>query len=237
MIDKVFASMDEAVADIPDGATIMFPGFGNTGIPRNLIAALLTQGATGLIGISNGSGGRDDRIDIGTLVRARQFKKLIMAFTASPHPSRGTMFDELYEADEIEAELITQGTMAERIRAAGAGIGAFYTPAGVGTELAEGKEHRTIDGKEYVLEYPLRADYAFIRATRADTWGNLQFTLAQRNFNPIMAMAAKTTIVEVEEDILEAGAIDPDQVHTSGIFVDRIVKIPEDGIWDAVRQR
>ena len=200
MIYKIIASMDEAVADIPDGATIMFPGFGNTGIPRNLIAALLNHGTNNLIGISNGSGGRDERIDIGVLVRARQFKKLIMAFTASPHPSRGTIFDELYETEEIEAELITQGTMAERIRAAGAGIGGFYTPAGGGTELAEGKEHRTIDGKEYVLEYPLRADYAFIRADRR---GNLQFTLAQRNFNPIMAMAAGTTVVEVEEDILE----------------------------------
>ena len=219
--------MDEAVADISDGSTIMFPGFGNTGIPRNLMAALLTQGAKNLIGISNGSGCRDDRIDIGVLVLARQ----------SPHPSRATIFNELYEAEEIEAELVTQGTMAERIRAAGAGIGAFYTPASVGTELAEGKEHRTIDGKEYVLEYPFHADYAFIRATRADNWGNLQFTLAQRNFNPIMAMAAKITIVEVEEDIMEAGAIDPDHVHTAGIFVDRIVKIPEDGIWDSVPQR
>ena len=171
MIDKIFSSMDEAVADISDGSTIMFPGFGNTGIPRNLMAALLTQGAKNLIGISNGSGGRDDRIDIGVLVRARQFKKLVMAFTASPHPSRATIFNELYEAKEIEAELVTQGTMAERIRAAGAGIGAFYTPASVGTELAEGKEHRTIDGKEYVLEYPFHADYAFIRATRADTLG------------------------------------------------------------------
>jgi len=237
LIGKIFSSMDEAVADISDGSTIMFLGFGNTGIPRNLMAALLTQGAKNLIGISNGSGGRDDRMDIGVLVRARQFKKLVMAFTASPHPSRATIFNELYEAEEIEAELVTQGTMAERIRAAGAGIGAFYTPASVGTELAEGKEHRTIDGKEYVLEYPFHADYAFIRATRADTWGNLQFTLAQRNFNPIMAMAAKTTIVEVEEDILEAGAIDPDHVHTAGIFVDRIVKIPEDGIWDSVPQR
>ena len=130
-----------------------------------------------------------------------------------------------------------QGTLAERIRAGGAGIGAFYTRTTVGTELAEDKEHRIIDGQEHVLEYPLKADYALIRALRADKWGNLQFRLSQRNFNPIMAMAARVTIVEVEEDILEPGEMDPDNVHTSGIFVDRIVKIPPDGIWDEIVRR
>ncbi|MCH9010108.1 MAG: 3-oxoacid CoA-transferase subunit A, partial [Chloroflexi bacterium] len=207
MKSKVFESFKEAVADIPDNSTIMLPGFAGPGTPRNLLAALLEQGATGLTGISNGSGGRDGSMDVSVLINAGQFDKMIMAFTASPHPSNVTIFDELYQSGKIEAELVPQGTMAERIRAGGAGIGGFYTRTSVGTELAEGKEHRTIDGKEYVLEYPLQADYAFIRATRADTWGNLQFTLAQRNFNPIMAMAAKTTIVEVEEDIMEAGTI------------------------------
>jgi 3-oxoadipate CoA-transferase alpha subunit len=160
-----------------------------------------------------------------------------MAFTASPHPSMVTVFDEQYQAGEIDAELVPQGTLAERIRAAGAGIGAFYTRVGLGTELAEGKECRMIDGKEYLLEYPLHADYAFIRAYKADTFGNLQFRLTQRNFNPIMAMAAKVTIVEVEEDIVEAGELDPDQIHTSGVFVNRIVKIPPDGIWDEIHRR
>ena len=232
MKSKVFQSFKEVVEDIPSNSTIMLPGFAGPGTPRNLLAALLEHGVKGLTGISNGSGGRDDSMDVSVLLNAGQFKKMIMAFTASPHPSNVTIFDELYQAGNIEAELVPQGTMAERIRAAGAGIGAFYTRTSVGTELAEGKEHRTIDGKEYVLEYPLHADYAFIRAWKADTFGNLQFRLAQRNFNPIMAVAATVTIVEVEEDILEAGEFDPDNVHTSGIFVDRVVKIPADGIWD-----
>lgn len=237
MKNKVFDTFDEVVADIPDGSAIMLPGFAGPGTPRNLIAALLKQGAKNLTGIANGAGGRDDRIDTGVLLKAGRFKKMILAFTASPHPSNVTIFDELYQSDKIEAELVPQGTLAERIRAAGAGIGGFYTRTSVGTELADDKEHRTIDGQEYVLEYPLHADYAFIRAWKADTWGNLQFRLTQRNFNPIMAMAAKTTIVEVEEEILDAGAFDPDHVHASGIFVDRIVKIPADGIWEEIRRR
>ena len=237
MKNKVYENFDDAVADVADGSTIMIPGFAGVGIPRNLMAALLRQGAKDLTGIANGSGGRDERVDQGALIAAGQFKKMIMAFTASPHPSRGTLFDELYQSDKIEAELVPQGTLAERIRAGGAGIGAFYTRTTVGTELAEDKEHRVIDGQEHVLEYPLKADYALIRALRADKWGNLQFRLSQRNFNPIMAMAARVTIVEVEEDILEPGEMDPDNVHTSGIFVDRIVKIPPDGIWDEIVRR
>ena len=237
MRSKVLESFDEAVTDIPDGATIMFAGFGSPGIPRNLIDALLRQGAKDLTGISNGTGGRDDQIDIGTLIEARRMKNVICAFTASPHPSMVTPFDQQYQAGEIDGELVPQGTLAERIRAAGAGIGAFYTRTGVGTELTEDKEHRTIDGQEYILEFPLPADYAFIRAWRSDTWGNLQYRLSQRNFNPIMAMAAKVTVVEVEEDILEVGAFDPDQVHTPGVFVDRVVKIPPDGIWNKIVRR
>jgi 3-oxoacid CoA-transferase A subunit len=143
-----------------------------------------------------------------------------------------TAFHKLYNDNKIEAELVPQGTLAERMRAAGAGIGGFYTPTSVGTELAEGKEHREIKGRMHVLEHPLPADYAFIRAWKADTFGNLQFRLAQRNFNPIMAMAAKVTIVEVEREIVELGQLDPDQVHVPGVYVDRLVKIPSDGIFD-----
>ena len=234
MKSKVYATFDEAVADIPDGSTIMFPGFGPVGVPRNLIAALLRQGAKNLTGISNNVGRVGNFMDVGRLVEAGRVKKMICAFSAAPHPSQAVAFEKLDEAGEIEAELVPQGTLAERIRAAGAGIGGFYTPTGAGTELAEGKESRVINGREYLLEYALPADYAFIRALRADAWGNLQYRLTQRNFNPIMAQAAKVTIVEMEEDVLEVGAMDPDQVHTPGIYVDRIVRIPPapDGIWE-----
>lgn len=232
MKNKIYQTFDAAVADVPDGSVIMSPGFGGVGLPRNLLAALNRQGAKNLTGISNNAGGTDGKIDIGTLVEAGQMKKMICAFTAPTHPSRLTPFVRLYNDDKIDAELVPQGTMAERIRAAASGIGAFYTPASVGTELAEGKEHRVIDGRTYVLEYPLHADYALIRAWKADAFGNLQFRLAQRNFNPIMAMAARITIVEVEHDILPVGAMDPDQVHVPGVYVDRLVRIPSDGIWD-----
>jgi 3-oxoadipate CoA-transferase alpha subunit len=234
MKSKVYTTLDDAVADIPDGSTIMFGGFGAPGLPRNLIGALLRQGADGLTGISNNHGRVGDLMDPGRLIEAGRVKKMVCAFTAAPHPSLALTFEKMHEAGEIEGELVPQGTLAERIRAAGAGIGAFYTPTSVGTELARDKEHRTINGREYVLEYPLHADYAFIRAHRADAWGNLQYRLTQRNFNPIMAQAARITIVEVEEDILEVGALDPDHIHTPGIFVDRVVKIPPlpEGIWE-----
>ena len=232
MKSKIFSTFDEAVADIPDGSTILFAGFNLAGQPRNLMAALHRQGAKNLIGVSNNHGTPDEKIDVGTLIEAGQVKKMICAFTAPPHPSMVTPFSQMYNEGKIEAELVPQGTLAERIRAAGAGIAGFYTPASVGTELAEGKEHREINGRTYVLEYPLPTDYAFIRAWKSDAFGNLQFRLAQRNFNPIMAMAAKTTIVEVENDIVEAGEIDPDHVHLPGVYVHRVVRIPPDGIWD-----
>jgi len=232
MKNKIYRTFDEAVADIADGSVFMSPGFGGVGIPRNLLAAVNRQGAKGLTGISNNAGTVDAKVDVGTLIAAGQVKKMCCAFTATPHPSQVTAFVRMYNNGEVDAELIPQGTLAERIRAAGAGIGAFYTPASVGTELAEGKEHREIDGKVYVLEYPLHADYAFIRAWKADTFGNLQFRLTQRNFNPIMAMAARITIVEVENDIVPMGELDPDQVHVPGVYVDRMVRIPPDGIWD-----
>ena len=232
MRSKIYDNFDEAVADMPDGVTIMFPGFGGVGFPRNLIAALHRQGATNLTGISNGAGGRDEKVDVGTLIEAGRMKKMVCAFTSPTHPSQISTFVRMYNSGEIEAETVPQGTMAERIRAEAAGIGGFYTPTAVGTELAVDKETREINGRTYVLEYPLPADFAFIHAWKADSSGNLQFRLASRNFNPIMAMAAKTTIVEVENDIVEAGSMDPDQIQTPSIYVDRIVRIPPDGIWD-----
>jgi len=234
MKNKIYQTFDKAVADVPDGSVFMSPGFGGVGLPRNLLAALNRQGAKNLTGISNNAGTVDAKVDVGTLVAAGQVKKMICAFTAPTHPSQITPFVRMYNNGEVDAELVPQGTLAERIRAAASGIGAFYTPASVGTELAEGKEHREINGRTYVLEYPLHADYAFIRAWKADAFGNLQFRLAQRNFNPIMAMAARITIVEVENDIVAAGELDPDQIHVSGVYVDRLVPIPPspDGIWD-----
>jgi 3-oxoacid CoA-transferase A subunit len=234
MKNKIYQTFDEAVADVPDGSVFMSPGFGGVGLPRNLLAALNRQGAKNLTGISNNAGTVDAKVDVGTLVAVGQVKKMICAFTAPTHPSQITPFVRMYNDGEVDAELVPQGTLAERIRAAASGIGAFYTPASVGTELAEGKEHREINGRTYVLEYPLHADYAFIRAWKADAFGNLQFRLAQRNFNPIMAMAARITIVEVENDIVAAGELDPDQIHVSGVYVDRLVRIPPapDGIWD-----
>jgi len=234
MKNKVYDSFEAAVADIPDGATIMSSGFAGPGTPRNLIAALMRQGATGLTAVSNTPGRwADPRMDLGSLVASGRIRKVLAAFTASPHPSVRTTFSELLDAGEIEAELMPQGTLAERIRAAGAGIAAFYTPTGVGTEMADGKEIRSFDGRDYVMELPIHADYALLRAHRADEMGNLQYHLTQRNFGPIMARAARITLVEVDEPIVEAGAIDPDAVHTPGIFVDRIVVVPPDGIQEA----
>jgi len=232
MKNKVYPDFDAAVADVPDGITFMSAGFGGVGMPRNLLAALHRQGAKNLTGISNNAGTMDDKVDVGTLIQGGQVKKMVCAFTAPTHPSQITPFVNMYNNDEIDAELVPQGTLAERMRAAAAGIGGFYTPSSVGTELAEGKEHREINGRTYVLEYPLPADYAFIRAWRADTFGNLQFRLAQRNFNPIMGMAATITVVEVEDAIVEPGELDADQIHLPGVYVDRLVKIPPDGILD-----
>jgi 3-oxoadipate CoA-transferase alpha subunit len=227
---KVFASFDAAVADIPDNATIGFGGFAVVGMPINLYGALARQGAKGLTCVSNGTRGGatlpSDAPDMGWLIRNNQVKKVICAFTAPTRASQKLIFSEYYEKGLIDAELVPQGTLAERMRAAGAGIPAFYTPAAVGTELAEGRETRVFNGREYLLEEALPLDYAFIRAYQADEFGNLRFRRAQRNFNPLMAMAAKVTIVEVEEDILPLGAIDPDDVHLSGIFVHRLVKVP-----------
>ena len=232
MKSKIYDSFDQAVSDIPDGSTVMSPGFGQVGVPRNLLAALNRQGAKQLTAVSNNAGTLDDKIDIGTLIEAGQVKKMICAFTAPTHPSQVTPFVRMYNNDEIDAELVPQGTLAERMRAASAGIGGFYTPTSVGTELAEGKEHREINGRMHVLEYPLPGDFALIRAWRADTFGNLQFRMAQRNFNPIMATAAAVTIVEIEDKIVEVGELDPDHIHVPGVYVNRLVKIPADGIFE-----
>ena len=237
---KGVGSFAEAVADIPDGATIAFGGFAGPGTPYNLTKALLAQGARRLTCIANTTGGaHQPRMpDIGMLVENGQVAKVVCAFTAATRPTDVLPFTPFYERGEVEAELVPQGTLAERLRAAGAGIPAFYTPTAVGTELAEGRETRMINGREYLLEYALPCDYALIRAWRADAAGNLQFRLSQRNFCPLMAMAAKTTIVEVEEPILPAGALDPDQIHTPGIFVHRLVPIPPapEALWTARRQ-
>ncbi len=232
MKNKIYQNFDEAVADISDGSVFMSPGFSGVGVPRNLLAALHRQGAKDLTGISNNCGTLDEKVDVGTLIEAGQVKKMYAAFTSPTHPSQISPFVRMYNEGTIDAETVPQGTLAERIRAAASGIGAFYTPASVGTELAEGKEHREIDGRTYVLEFPLHADYALIRAFRADTFGNLQFRLTQRNFNPIMAMAARVTIVEVEDEIVPVGELDPDKVHVPGVYVNRMVKIPPDGIFD-----
>ena len=231
MKNKVFLSFDSAVSDIPDGATIMFGDFGGIGAPQNLISALHRRGARGLTAISNEHGGTDGRVDVGTLVESGRVSKMICSITAATHPSRVTPFVRMYNDGNIDAELVPQGTLAERIRAAGAGIGGFFTPTGVATEIAEGKERREIGGRQYLLELPLPADYAFIRAWQADTFGNLRFRMAQRNFNPLMAMAARVTLVEVENPVLAAGEFDPDFIHVPGIFVDRIVEIPPERLF------
>jgi 3-oxoacid CoA-transferase A subunit len=236
---KVLGSFAEAVADMPDGAVIAFGGFAGPGTPYNLIRALLAQGAKDLTCVANTTGGaHQPRMpDVAMLVENRQVRKVICSFTAANRPTDVIPFTRYYEAGEVEAELVPQGTLAERLRAAGAGIPAFYTPTAVGTELAEGRETRVINGREYLLEYALPVDVALIRAWKADAAGNLVFRLAQRNFCPIMAMAAKLTIVEVEEEILPVGALDPDHIHLPGMFVQRMVKVPPppEGLWTVRR--
>jgi 3-oxoacid CoA-transferase subunit A len=197
------------------------------------------MGTKDLTLIANSIGGgsglpQPGRITLGSFVEERRVKVAIAAFTASTHPSQRSALEEQNQAGEVVAEITPQGTLAERIRAGGAGIPAFYTPAGVGTEVAEGKEHRVFNGRTYILEEALTADYAFIRAWKADEFGNLVFRRAQRNFNPIMAMAADCTIVEVEQ-IVKVGELDPDEIHTPGVWVQRLIQIPEDGIWHLPR--
>jgi 3-oxoacid CoA-transferase subunit A len=215
-VNKVVASAAEAVAVIPDGATIMMGGFGLCGIPENLIQALHARGTGGLTVISNNAG--VDEAGVGMLMRARQIKKMIATYVGENRE-----FERQFLSGEIEVELVPQGTFSERIRAGGAGIGGFFTPTGYGTLVAEGKETRTIDGKAYVLEKPLRADFAFVKAWKGDRVGNLVYRRTARNFNPVMATAARVTIAEVEY-LVEPGALDPDHVVTPGIFVKYILQ-------------
>ena len=216
MIDKTVADAAAAVAGIPDGATVMIGGFGTAGIPTVLIDALIAQGARGLTVVNNNAGNGDT--GLAALIKARRVAKMICSF---PRQADSHHFDAQYRAGELLLELVPQGNLAERIRAAGAGIGAFYTPTGYGTQLAQGKETRVIDGRPHVLEYALYADYALIRADRGDRWGNLVYRKTARNFGPLMAMAARCTIAEVRE-IVPLGALDPECIVTPGIFVHRI---------------
>jgi 3-oxoadipate CoA-transferase alpha subunit len=220
MINKVIASAALAVADIPNGATVMIGGFGTAGMPSELIDALIAKGSKDLTIVNNNAGNGDS--GLAALLKARQVKKIICSF---PRQTDSWVFDGLYKTGDIELELVPQGNLAERIRAAGAGIGAFYTPTGYGTPLAEGKETRHIDGRDYVLEYPIHADFALIKALRGDRWGNLVYRKTARNFGPIMAAAAKCTIAQVRE-IVNLGDLDPENVVTPGIFVQRVVEVP-----------
>ncbi|HYL90378.1 MAG TPA: 3-oxoacid CoA-transferase subunit A [Burkholderiales bacterium] len=219
MIDKFVASAEAALADIPDGATIMIGGFGGAGMPVALIDTLIAQGARHLTIVNNNAGNADT--GLAALIGAKRVRKILCSF---PRQTDSWHFDKAYRAGEIELELVPQGTLAERIRAAGAGIGAFFTPTGFGTDLAQGKETRRIGDRDYVLEFPIHADYALIKADRADRWGNLTYRKTARNFAPIMAMAAKCTVVQVRETV-ELGTLDPETVVTPGIFVQRVVKI------------
>jgi 3-oxoadipate CoA-transferase alpha subunit len=218
MIDKLLPSAEAALADVPDGATVMIGGFGNAGMPSALIDALIAQGARNLTIVNNNAGNGDT--GLAALLKAKRVRKILCSF---PRQADSWHFDALYHAKEIELELVPQGTLAERIRAAGAGIGGFFTPTAVGTRLAEGKETRRIGDRDYVLEHPIHADYALIKADRADRWGNLTYRKSARNFGPIMAAAAKTTVAQVRETV-ELGALDPESVVTPGIFVKRVVK-------------
>jgi 3-oxoacid CoA-transferase subunit A len=215
-VNKVLASAEEAVARIPDGATIMMGGFGLCGIPETLIAALKARGTRDLTVISNNAG--VDDFGIGVLFGARQVRKMIATYVGE-----NKEFERQFLSRELEVELVPQGTFAERIRAGGAGIAGFFTPTGYGTIVSEGKETRVIDGKPYVLESPLKADFAFVKAWRGDRTGNLVYRKTARNFNPVMATAAAVTIAEVEH-LVEPGELDPDQVVTPGIFVKHILQ-------------
>jgi 3-oxoadipate CoA-transferase alpha subunit len=219
-MNKVCPSLQAAVADVPDGASVMIGGFGDAGVPFRLIDALLAQGARGLTIISNNAGTGD--AGIAALIKHDRVRKIVCSF---PRQANASAFDARYRAGEIELDLVPQGNLAERIRAAGAGIGAFFTPTAYGTPLAAGKETREIDGRHYVLEYSLAADYAFIKAHKGDPLGNLVYRKTARNFGPVMATAAKCTIAQVAQ-VVGVGDLDPEAIVTPGIFVRRVVEAP-----------
>lgn len=215
-MNKVCASAAEAIRDIPDGATLMVGGFGLCGIPENLILALRDKGVKNLTVISNNAG--VDDFGLGLLLQTRQIKKMVASYVGE-----NKTFEKQFLDGSLQVDLTPQGTLAERIRAGGAGIGGFFTPTAVGTVMAEGKEVREIDGRKYVLEHPLKADFALVKAWKGDRLGNLVYHLTAQNFNPIMAMAAKVTIAEVEE-LVDVGELDPNFIHTPNIFVKRIIQ-------------
>ena len=221
MIDKVKASAAEALADVKDGSTVMIGGFGTAGMPFTLIDALIAQGAKHLTVVANNAG--NGNTGLAALLKAGRVRKILCSF---PRQTDSWVFDELYRAGKIELEVVPQGNLAERIRAAGAGIGAFYCPTGYGTLLAGNRETRRINGRDYVLEYPIQGDVALIRAQKGDRWGNLVYRKTARNFGPVMAMGARTTVAEVNE-VVALGALDPEAIVTPGIFVQRIVKVAE----------
>jgi 3-oxoacid CoA-transferase subunit A len=218
MIDKVLASADEAVRDVPEGATLVVGGFGLCGIPENLIAALVRRGVKDLTIVSNNCG--VDDWGLGLLLRTRQIRKMVSSYVGE-----NAEFERQFLSGELEVELVPQGTLAERMRAGGAGIPGFYTPAGVGTLVAEGKEVKSFDGRDYLLERGIVADFALVAAWKADRLGNLVYRKSARNFNPMAATAGKITIAEVEE-LVEVGALDPESVHTPGVFVQRVIVAP-----------
>lgn len=220
MIDKRIASVAEAIADIPDGASVLIGGFGEAGSPIELIHALIDQGAKDLTVINNNTG--NGEVGLAALIAAGQVKRMICSY---PRSSHSKVFPELYRAGKIELELVPQGTLAERIRAGGAGIPAFYTPTAVGTPLAEGKETRTFGQRDYLLEQGLTADFALVKCETADRLGNLVYNKTARNFSPVMCTAAEITIVQAGR-IVEAGEIDPEAVATPNVYVDRIVEVP-----------
>jgi len=223
MIDKTVPTPEAAVAGIADGSTVMVGGFATSGVPLALIDALLAQGARELTIVSNHAGSGDT--GLAALIAAGRVRRIVCSF---PRHKESWAFDRLYHAGKLELELVPQGTLAERIRAAGAGVGAFYTPTAYGTELAKGKETRVIDGRPHVLEYALHGDVALVRADRGDRWGNLVYRKAGRNFGPIMASAARVTIAQVRE-IVPLGALDPEAIVTPGIFVKRVVRVADAG--------
>lgn len=216
---QILESVDEAVAGVEDGSTVLVGGFGLAGMPFDLIDGLIRQGAKDLTIVSNNAGNAE--VGLAALLKAGQVRKVICSF---PRQVDSYVFDELYRAGKVELEVVPQGNLAERMRAAGAGVGPFYCPTAVGTPLAEGKESRVFDGREYLLEYPIRADYALISAHRADTVGNLVYRKTARNFGPVMATAARTTIVQVTE-VVPVGSLDPESVVTPSIYVDRVVPV------------
>tara|TARA_B100000530_G_scaffold223694_1_gene144021 strand:+ start:63 stop:752 length:690 start_codon:yes stop_codon:yes gene_type:complete len=227
-INKIMDDFETAVSGVKDGSTILVSGFGGAGMPTELLNALRDQGATDLTIVSNNAGvGREG---IGGLLSEGKVKKIICSY---PRSGGSVIFEEMWAAGKVELEVVPQGTLSERIRAAGAGIGAFYTPTGVGTQLAEGKEVRKINGRDQVLEYPLKGDVAFVLAKAADRWGNLIYNKSARNFGPVMAPAADLTVVQVHE-IVELGALDPEAIVTPSIFVDRVVKMAGPGLGESV---